>query len=59
MRPLGRLHILDRFHIVAKMNKALDEVRVEETRTLGARGRRIFSRRSAFVPVPQFLPTVV
>jgi len=58
MRPLGRLHILDRFHIVAKMNKALDEVRVEETRTLDARGR-IFSRRSAFVPVPQFLPTVV
>jgi transposase len=26
------LHILDRFHIVAKMNKALDEVRAEETR---------------------------
>jgi transposase len=24
------LHILDRFHIVAKMNKALDEVRAEE-----------------------------
>jgi transposase len=23
------LHILDRFHIVAKMNKALDEVRAE------------------------------
>jgi hypothetical protein len=26
------LHILDRFHIVAKMNKALDEVRAEESR---------------------------
>jgi transposase len=25
------LHILDRFHIVAKMNKALDDVRAEET----------------------------
>src|SRR5258708_21054657 len=25
------LHILDRFHIVAKMNKALDEVRAEES----------------------------
>jgi len=25
------LHILDRFHIVAKMNKALDEVRADET----------------------------
>jgi transposase len=28
------LHILDRFHIVAKMNKALDEVRAEETRRM-------------------------
>ena len=28
----GALHILDRFHIVAKMNKALDEIRAEETR---------------------------
>ena len=25
------LHILDRFHIVANMNKALDQVRAEET----------------------------
>jgi len=25
------LHILDRFHIVAKMNKALDEVRAAES----------------------------
>ena len=25
-------HILDRFHIVSKMNKALDEVRAEESR---------------------------
>src|SRR4029077_5402510 len=28
------LHILDRFHIVAKMNKALDEIRAEETRRM-------------------------
>jgi transposase len=28
------LHILDRFHIVAKMNKALDEVRASESRRL-------------------------
>ena len=28
------VHILDRFHIVAKMNKALDEVRAEETRRM-------------------------
>jgi len=28
------LHILDRFHIVAEMNKALDEVRAPESRKL-------------------------
>jgi transposase len=33
------LHILDRFHIVAKMNKALDEVRAEETRRMRSEGR--------------------
>ncbi len=32
------LHILDRFHIVAKMNKALDEVRAEETRRMKQEG---------------------
>jgi hypothetical protein len=32
------LHILDRFHIVAKMNKALDEIRAKETRRM-KRGR--------------------
>jgi transposase len=32
------LHILDRFHIVAKMNKALDEVRAGETRRLARDG---------------------
>jgi len=30
-------HILDRFHIVAKMNKALDEVRAAESRQIDAR----------------------
>jgi transposase len=34
------LHILDRFHLVAKMNKALDEVRAEETRRMKLRGPR-------------------
>ncbi len=28
------LHILDRFHIVANMNKALDEVRAPENRVV-------------------------
>jgi transposase len=32
------LHILDRFHIVDKMNKALDEVRAEETRRMKREG---------------------
>ena len=36
----GALHILDRFHIVAKMNKALDEVRASEARKLAAQGRQ-------------------
>jgi hypothetical protein len=33
------LHILERFHIVAKMNKALDEVRPQETRRMKREGR--------------------
>ena len=32
------LHILDRFHIVAKMNKALDEVRAGESRRMAREG---------------------
>src|SRR5438445_2303969 len=32
------LHILDRFHIVAKMNKALDQVRAEEARRMKQEG---------------------
>ncbi len=32
------LHILDRFHIVAKMNKALDEVRAGESRRMAHEG---------------------
>lgn len=32
------LHILDRFHIVAKLNKAIDEVRAAEAKELGAKG---------------------
>jgi transposase len=32
------LHILDRFHIVAKMNKALDEVRAGESRRMALDG---------------------
>lgn len=32
------LHILDRFHIVAKLNKAIDEVRAAEAKELAAEG---------------------
>jgi transposase len=33
------IHILDRFHIVAKMNQALDDVRAEESRRMVREGR--------------------
>ncbi|MHB8408306.1 MAG: ISL3 family transposase [Acidiferrobacterales bacterium] len=33
------VHILDRFHIVAKMNEALDDVRAEEARALARQGK--------------------
>lgn len=32
------LHVLDRFHIVAKLSKAIDEIRAKETRELKTRG---------------------
>ena len=33
------VHILDRFHIMANLNKALDQVRAEEMRALRAKGQ--------------------
>jgi transposase len=33
------LHVLDRFHIMGHMNKAIDKVRAQEARTLQAQGR--------------------
>ena len=32
------VHILDRFHIMANMNKAIDKVRAQEARELKAKG---------------------
>jgi transposase len=32
------IHVLDRFHIMAKMNKAIDEVRAQEAKELKAKG---------------------
>ncbi len=40
------LHILDRFHIVAKMNQALDDVRAAETRRLAQAGHEPLLKRS-------------
>src|SRR5207237_9018482 len=47
------LHILDRFHIVAKMNKALDEVRAEETRRMRSGGRAPVLRKSRWLLWPR------
>ncbi len=43
------LHILDRFHIVAKMNRALDEVRAEETRRMKREGRDPVLKKSRWL----------
>ena len=40
------LHILDRFHVVAKMNKALDEVRAAETRKMAQDGYEPLLKKS-------------
>ena len=41
--PLA-LHILDRYHIVANLNRALDQVRADEARQLSAEGWSILKR---------------
>ena len=43
------LHILDRFHIAAKMNKALDEVRADETRRMQREGRDPVLKKSRWL----------
>ena len=40
------LHLLDRFHIAAKMSKALDEVRANETRRLSQDGYQTMLKKS-------------
>ena len=40
------MHILDRFHIVAQMNKALDEVRAAETRKMAQEGHDPLLKKS-------------
>ncbi len=43
------LHMLDRFHIVAKMNKALDEVRAGESRRMASEGPSPVLKKSRWV----------
>jgi transposase len=43
------LHILDRFHIVAKMSKALDDVRAAETRRMQREGREPVLKKSRWL----------
>jgi transposase len=43
------LHILDRFHIVAKMNKALDEIRAGESRRMASEGRAPVLKKSRWL----------
>ena len=43
------LHILDRFHIVAKMNKALDEVRASESRRMAREGMSPVLKKSRWL----------
>jgi transposase len=43
------LHILDRFHIVAKTNKALDEVRAGESRRMASEGRTPLLKKSRWL----------
>jgi transposase len=43
------IHILDRFHIVAQANKAVDEVRAKEARRLHAEGRAPVLKRSRWL----------
>jgi len=41
--------ILDRFHIVAKMNKALNEVRAGESRRIASDGRTPLLKKSRWL----------
>jgi transposase len=40
-RAPGALHVLDRFHIIANVHKAVDKVRAAEARTLAKEGRPV------------------
>ena len=45
----GAIHVLDRFHIMAKMNKAIDEVRAKESKELVAKGYEPVLKRTRWL----------
>ena len=45
-KAIKALHILDRFHIVARINKAIDEVRADEHRKLKSDGHEQILKHS-------------
>ena len=45
----GAIHVLDRFHIMAKMSKAIDEVRAQESKALAAQGYEPVLKRSRWL----------
>ena len=45
----GAIHVLDRFHIMAKMSKAIDEVRAKESRELVANGYKPVLKRTRWL----------
>ena len=45
----GTIHVLDRFHIMAKMSKAIDEVRAKESKELVAKGYEPVLKRTRWL----------
>jgi len=45
----GAIHVLDRFHIMAKMSKAIDEVRAKESKELVANGYEPVLKRTRWL----------
>ena len=45
----GAIHVLDRFHIMAKMSKAIDEVRATESKALAAQGYEPVLKRTRWL----------
>jgi len=55
-KAVNALHILDRFHIVSNLNKALDEVRAQEAKSLKAKGIEVLKNsRYCFLKKPSNL----